>query len=120
MLNKFLMVVLPIALPFLVYFLYVSIARLSGSGQTGSASLADAPWPWLALTGIILMAAALIGWRVLSDPAAPGTRIEQPRYIDGEVVPSRRLDDDDDARSLLERLDPPIEPQDDQPIGPRD
>ncbi len=113
MLRQILTVVLPIALPFLVYFLYVSLARSQGGGQNNTATMSDAPWPWLALTGLVLMAAVLIGWRILSDPAAPGTRIEQPRYIDGELIPSRRIDDEEDnGEALLERLDRPLRPPD--------
>lgn len=112
MLNKFLTVVLPIVLPFLVYFLYVSIARLRGGGENAKPALENAPWPWLAVAGLVLMGGALIGWRILSDPAAPGTRIEQPRFIDGELVPSHRVEEDEGAPSLKERLNPPIKTPD--------
>lgn len=88
MLRQFLTVVLPMALPFIVYFAYVALARRR-SATTGKApGVADAPWPWLAATGVVLVAAVLIGWRLVSDPAQPGEQILPDRYIDGELVPS--------------------------------
>lgn len=87
MLRKFLTVVLPIALPFIVYFMYVAIARWRGV-RSGEESV---PWPWLTAGGVMLVAAVLIGWRVLSDPAAPGDTIIMPRLEGGEVRPSEVL-----------------------------
>ncbi|RDD61677.1 hypothetical protein [Ferruginivarius sediminum] len=88
MLRKLLTIVLPIALPFVVYYLYITWARMRGAGQGQQPGYKDPPWPWLAAGGVVLMAAALIAWRVLSDPAAPGAEIVPDRYIDGQVEPS--------------------------------
>ncbi len=82
MLRKFLTVVLPIALPFIVYFIYVALARRRG------VRLDETPWAWLTAGGVMLMAAVLIGWKLLSDPARPGDTIVMPRYEGGEVRPS--------------------------------
>lgn len=92
MLRKLLTIVLPIALPFLVYFFYVAWARARAAKGQGP-QFSDAPWPWLAAGGVVLMAAALIGWRVMSDPAAPGAEIIPDRLVDGEVQPSRVVDE---------------------------
>lgn len=92
MLRKFLTIVLPIALPFLVYFMYVALARMRGSQQGRQPSYTEGPWHWLALGGLVLMLAALGSWRILSDPAPPGAKIIPDRYIDGEVEPSRVIE----------------------------
>lgn len=88
MLKKILTVVLPMVLPFIVYFLYVTLARWRAAATGKTPGTSDAPWPWLAATGVVLVAAALIGWRLVSDPAEPGQQIIPDRYIDGELVPS--------------------------------
>jgi uncharacterized membrane protein len=93
MLKKLLTVVLPIALPFLVYFFYVTLARMRGTQQGGKPDYTDAPWHWLALGGLVLMLAALGSWRILSDPAPPGAKIIPDRYIDGEVRPSEVIEE---------------------------
>lgn len=82
MLRKFLTVVLPIALPFIVYFIYVALARRRG------VKLDETPWAWLTAGGVVLLAAVLISWKLLSDPARPGDTIVMPRYEGGEVRPS--------------------------------
>jgi len=90
MLKKLLTVVLPIALPFLVYFFYVAVARARGA--TGEA---QPPWPWLALTGVGLMAASLLGYWYFAEQPAPGVRYIPDQYIDGELVPGRTEPPDD-------------------------
>lgn len=96
MLKKLLTIVLPIALPFLVYMFYVSLAR-RGRGASGRIpSLAGSPWPWLGLVGVTLMAAALISYRfVFSDPADAGSTVIPNRYIDGEIQPYQVLEPDE-------------------------
>ena len=92
MLRKLLTIVLPIALPFLVYFAYVAIARWRARHSAQAPSYSDGPWLWLGTGGVALMAAALIAWRLLSDPAQPGDRIIPDRLIDGEIQPSQRIE----------------------------
>ena len=86
MLKKLLTIVLPLALPFLGYMLYVVLAR-RGRGASGRVpSFSDSPWPWLGVIGVGLMTAMLIGWRfVISDPGGPGATVIPDRYIDGEI-----------------------------------
>lgn len=82
MLKKLLTIVLPIAAPFIVYFIYAALSKRR------ELKLEDTPWPWLTAGGVALMAAVLIGWNLLSDPAKPGETIMMPRYEGGEVKPS--------------------------------
>ncbi len=61
MLKKLLTVVLPLILPFLVYWVYLLLAqrkaRLQAEGRLPGWQ--DAPWPWIIVSGVVLMAAAL-------------------------------------------------------------
>ena len=93
MLRIFLTVVLPLALPLLVYIGYVSILRRRAqlTGQQVVPRWQEGPWPWLIVGGALLVIAALITYRLTSG-VPPGTQIEPPRLIDGRVVPSQAVD----------------------------
>jgi len=87
MLRKFLTIVLPLALPVLLYMLHVVIARRRGR-MARAPTVRESPWPWLLGSGVALMAAALIAWRVfLGEGAEPGQVIRSPAYEDGELKP---------------------------------
>jgi hypothetical protein len=95
MLNKILTIVLPIALPFLVYMVYVTMARRGGGASGRVPRVSDAAWPWLGMAGVALMAAVLISYRlVFSNPAGPDVVVEPNRYIDGEIKPYRVIERD--------------------------
>mgnify|MGYP006426466967 CR=1 FL=1 len=98
MLKKFLTIVLPIALPFLVYWGYVVLAQWRARKSGGVER--DLPWPWAVLTlvGVMLMVSTLIGVRVLGEQARPGQQITPERYIDGEIQDGEVLDDSSDSR----------------------
>ena len=87
MLKKLLTIVLPIALPFIVYLGYALLARWRARRTGGDPEI---PWPWtvLTLTGVLLMVATLVGVRVLGDQGAAGTRVQPERYIDGQIQDS--------------------------------
>ena len=93
MLRIFLTVVLPIALPLLLYIGYVSMLRrrAQATGQTDLPRWQEGPWPWLILAGALLVVAALTAYR-LTTGVPPGTELQSPRLIDGEVVPSQVVD----------------------------
>jgi len=87
MLHKFFTIVLPLALPVLVYMLHVAIARQRGR-MTRVPAVRESPWPWLLGSGVVLMAVALIGWRfAFGEGAEPGQVIRSPSYEDGELKP---------------------------------
>ena len=90
MLRILLTVVLPVALPLLLYIGYVSMMRrrAQAAGEDYLPGWAEGPWAWLALAGVGLVLAALVAVG-LSSGVPPGTKREAPRVIGGEVVPSR-------------------------------
>lgn len=70
MLKKLLTVVLPMALPFIAWALYVWAARWKAATRDAGERLplwAEAPWAWLILAGALLVAAALIAARFLGE-----------------------------------------------------
>ena len=90
MLRILLTVVLPVALPLLLYVIYVSMTRrrAQAAGADAPPRWEEGPWAWFALAGIGLAVAVLVVVR-LSTGVPPGTKLEAPRTIDGEVAPSR-------------------------------
>ena len=98
MLKKFLTIVLPIALPFLVYWGYVVLARWRAR-RTGEVEQ-DLPWPWAVLTlvGVLLMVSTLVGYRILGEQANPGQQITPERYIDGEIQDGEVIEGEGDTR----------------------
>ena len=93
MIRKLLTVVLPLVLPFLVYWVYLALARrkarLAGEGRLPGWQ--DAPWTWIIASGGMLMIAALVTVRLTSG-VEPGVKLEPPRLIEGEVEPSRPIE----------------------------
>jgi uncharacterized BrkB/YihY/UPF0761 family membrane protein len=81
MIRKFLTIVLPLLLPFLIYGLYLVLAqrkaRLAGAGKLPRWQ--DAPWTWILIAGAVLLAVTLIAFR-LTEGVAPGTKVEPPRF----------------------------------------
>lgn len=93
MLRKLLTVVLPLALPFIIYFGYAALARRRPHpGPGGEAGWRQAPWTAMVFAGVALMAAVLIALRLFGEAVPPGTKIIPDRYIDGEIKPSRAVD----------------------------
>ena len=90
MLRILLTVILPMALPLVLYVGYVSMLRkrAEAAGEDFRPAWNEGPWAWFALAGVLLVLAALVTVR-LSTGVPPGTKLEAPRMIDGEVVPSR-------------------------------
>ena len=80
MLKKLLTVVLPIALPFLIYGVYLLLARRRArlAGQGDLPGWQKAPWHWLSLAAVLLLAAGLITVREMGG-TAPGEPIEPTR-----------------------------------------
>ncbi len=82
-------IVLPVLLPVLLYLGYISIQRrrAQAAGQAFSPTLWEGPLAWLAVAGLGLALAVLISLR-LTTGVPPGTKLEPPRVVDGEIVPS--------------------------------
>ena len=94
MLRKLLLVALPLVLPFLAYALYLAIARRRAqkAGEGPVPRWQQAPWTWIALATVLLMAASLVTFGLRSG-VEPGTQIEPPRFLDGDIVPSRPVEE---------------------------
>ena len=80
MLKKLLTVVLPIALPFLIYGVYLVLARRRArlAGQQDLPGWQKAPWHWLSLAAVLLLATGLIAVREIGS-IAPGEPVEPTR-----------------------------------------
>lgn len=78
--RKFLLVILPILLPFIIYGCYLLLARrrarLAGEGKLPQWQ--EAPWTWIVAASFLLLAGGLIAVR-FADDIPPGTKVEPPR-----------------------------------------
>ena len=90
MLRILLTVILPIALPLMLYIGYVSMLRrrAQAAGSQDLPRWQTGPWPWLIVGGAMLVIAGLVTMRFTTG-VAPGTKLESPRLIDGKIQPSR-------------------------------
>jgi ABC-type Fe3+ transport system permease subunit len=93
MTRQFLTVILPFLLPFVVYGTYLTLARRKArlSGEGTLPRWQEGPWLWIILCGVVLMVAVLVAVR-LSSGVTPGTALEPPRLIDGQVEPSHPVE----------------------------
>jgi len=90
MLPKLVTVVLPVVLPFLVYWIALKIAqRRRADGEVPGWE--RVPWFLLSLSAGVLLAASLIWFRVHSG-VAPGTELVPPSLVDGKIVPSHQAE----------------------------
>ncbi len=100
---------LPLVLPAVIYMLWrlLSARRVSSgdANQTGSATFApqddlwrDAPWFWLALSGVALLAVVLlIGVFTHGEPQSG--HYVPPRLEDGQIVPGELRDNESGSPS---------------------
>ncbi len=91
MIRVLLQIVLPLVLPFLIYWGYLQLARsrarAAGRPET-DLQVAEVPWTWLATAGVVLVLITMIGVGLLGG-ADPEAVYEPPRYEDGKIVPGR-------------------------------
>ncbi len=91
--RTLLMVLLPLALPFLAYGVYLALvrrkARLASEGKLPSWQ--DAPWHLILILGVLLVLGGLLYYRE-STGVPSGVKIEKSRMIDGEMRPARRVE----------------------------
>lgn len=79
--------ILPLALPFAAYLLWVWGARRRKKAQgIEPEGLREGPWFWLILAGFVLMAAGLAYWG-LTGGSDPEGKYYPPRYEDGRIIP---------------------------------
>ncbi len=87
--------VLPLVLPAALYFVWLWSARAraqpGGAQARPAAWWEEAPWPWLALAGVALMAATLFAL-ALTSGSPPGKVYNPPHVENGRIVPGRFQD----------------------------
>lgn len=80
--------VLPLLLPTIIYFFWRSFIQSRSGGRTDGAGAYPAwwmaPWPWLAVSGVALLAAVLVALAIFSG-ARPGAEYQPPRLEDGKI-----------------------------------
>ena len=95
MMRKLLTVALPLLLPFLLYWAYLSIGRRKAGAAAGTGAAArgpEVPWVWIAAAGVALMIASLAAFGTRGG-VAPGTRLVPPTLVDCKIVPSHPAED---------------------------
>ncbi len=88
MLRVLLTVILPIALPLLIYLAYLKMTRRGGQagGADGQARTREETWLWIGLAGAALLLAGAVTLR-LATSFPRDAELVSPRLIDGQVVP---------------------------------
>ncbi len=89
MLRILLTVLLPIALPLILYFAYVKFTRARGA--SGAAARPSPLAIWLVLGAAALLVAGMLTLGY-SRGVPPGTKLISPHMENGKLIPSQRLD----------------------------
>lgn len=79
---------LPLILPTVLYLLWAVAIRDSGSGKKIATIIAESPWYWLFVAGLVLAAGTLVV-TALTNGGAPGGTYIPPVWKDGRVIPGR-------------------------------
>jgi hypothetical protein len=85
--------VIPLVVPVVAWFLWQHFFAQPVGPDGTPRRLRDAPWPWLGLAGVVLVA-GLLGSIALFGGGRPGEVYVPPQVIDGKVVPGRHLPPD--------------------------
>ena len=83
--SRILEYMIPLLLPAGVFVVYAFMTRKT-SGEQLEARLRNAPWFWLFIGGVALMAATL-SYIGLHEGVEAGGTYHPPRYEDGRIVP---------------------------------
>lgn len=88
--KKFLTVVLPLIAPFLIWWLYLLLARYRArkANEPDPPGWARAPWLAILLSAVFLLAASLLWFHAHRGEEAWGD-YQAPYLEDGEIVPSQ-------------------------------
>jgi drug/metabolite transporter (DMT)-like permease len=84
MIRVFLLYLLPLLLPTLLYLGWFWIAKRRD--KEGLPPLTQGPWVWLIGGGIAFMLCVL-AYIAVTDGAEPGTTRQAPIYQDGKIIP---------------------------------
>ena len=93
MMRKFLTILLPLIVPFLLYWVYLAFARRkAGAAGAPAPGWHEAPWVWIAGAGVALLLISLFVFGITRG-VEPGTKLVPPTWVDGEIVPSHPAED---------------------------
>jgi len=93
MIRAVLLVLLPIALPVLLYFGYLKfMKRPAAAGLTEEMERARQRTLFAVVLATAVLAVAGFAYLRFSDNLPAGTRLQAPRLIDGKIVPSRPIE----------------------------
>ncbi len=87
MIRILLVRILPFLVPVILFaaWYYLARRRARRSGETPP-GWREAPWGWIALSGLIVMVAGLAYFRFSTGAAPDGTYVP-PKYEDGRIIP---------------------------------
>jgi len=88
MIMKLLRYLVLFFLPFLIYGIWIAIARWRSRGHENEPNWNDAPFIWLSIIGLLLVLGSLIFLGISQGEKFGGTYIP-PKVIDGEVIPGK-------------------------------
>ncbi|WP_119459185.1 DUF6111 family protein [Rhodospirillaceae bacterium SYSU D60014] len=85
--RQFFSIVVPLVLPTVLYFVYMTMARRRAQTASGrSGWWQEVPWTWLGIAGAILMIVTLSAFALFGG-AEPGSVYQPAKLIDGEIKP---------------------------------
>ncbi len=79
-------ILVPLALPTVLYFAYAAIVRRRRVGTAENAEPVTVPWAWLGIAGALLAIATVVGFALLEGVGNRGT-YHPARVIDGKIQP---------------------------------
>ncbi len=90
MIRTLLTKILPLLVPAVLFLLWMWLARRRAAAQgTAPPGIRSAPWGWLAIVGILVLAVGLAFFRFSTDEYPRGSTHTSPKYENGRVVPGR-------------------------------
>ncbi|MCR9256428.1 MAG: hypothetical protein NXI16_10070 [Alphaproteobacteria bacterium] len=95
MIRVFLLILLPVLVPTIVYLIWMfrqrQKAKTEGLPLDQAPSLATAPWPVLIASSALLLAGGIVIFLFIDDRASPGRVYIPPMIENGEIVPGRHV-----------------------------
>ena len=87
--------ILPLVLPTMFYFLWMSwvrkkVAAARAAGEDVEHLELKTPWVRLVLAGVVLMAAGLVVVATVGGEP-PTSAYQPPRYVDGKIEPAKSI-----------------------------
>ena len=90
MIHKLLAILLPVVLPFALYWIGLKIAQSRrAAGETPGWE--RTPWFLLSLSAGVLLIVSLLFYRAQSG-VEPGVKMNPPSFVDGEVKPAHEAE----------------------------